>query len=328
MQLMLYQVRVNKDEYEYIRENFGVGQDTVINALGKTQNAVQKYIADIANNPDHKYYAAADTGTTSTCDCKNKNSPFQQLVICLPCGGAPNPGGGTYEDAIEVKSAWRRLLPGEDSSRYYTTNALYYDDNGSGQLAYYNDTFALISIHIIHKTQNYPDFIFATFEHVDVEASDNYYILLSPPPPKATVPNRTEQPPGVYIVRQIGQTNRKEMHPVPLTLDQVTDRVHAQLVALNSDIIWQYYRLAGVAGQSIDCPISGSIQSGPGQGSACVTAQNPVTCTDLDPNYFMANFVIESDPFLTTSAVRASAPTPSRIARTPYTNTVDSFMQR
>jgi len=30
----------------------------------------------------------------------------------------------------------------------------------------------------------------------------------------------------------------------------------------------------------------------------CVSNQNPVQCTGLDPNYFMANFVIESDPFL------------------------------
>lgn len=291
--LVLYQVKVNADEYEYLRTNFGADQDKCAASDSSCPQANQtptggalyraqtQVVANIAQ-PPYAYYPAQPSGPTGTCDC-----PPDQ-AICLPCGGASNPAGGTYEGAIEVKSAWRKLLPADDASRFYTTEAIYYEVDATGAVTYHNDTFALIGIHIIHKTQNFPDFVFATFEQVDVEQANMVYALLD---------GSTEQLPVVPIVRQTGQTNRTQNHPVPPTLDAVTSEVHAQLTAMNPDIIWQYYRLTGVQGASVDCPPN------PDTGLAnpvtdCPANQDPVTCTNLDPNYFMANFVVESDPFL------------------------------
>lgn len=287
--LFLYQVKVNADEYEYVRTQFGPTQYLPINgkpngptgALYEAQNQVVQNI----KNPPFSYYPGAPTGPTATCDCGAKEN-----AICLPCGGADNGNGGTYEGAIEVKSAWRKLLPNENPDLYYTTVAQYYNLNAQGELAYYNDTFALMGIHIIHKTQNFPDFVFATFEHVGVADTGVEYVLLDN--------NGAQTGSPVPVKRQLGQTNRDENHPVPPELDEVTQKVHAQLKALNPDVIWQNYRLTGVQGQVVDCPIIGSPPKGKAATKGCILQQNPITCTDLDPNYFMANLVIESDPFL------------------------------
>jgi hypothetical protein len=274
--LVLYQVKVNQDEYEYLRLNYGADQNSPSGKLSNAQNAV----AASLKTPPYLYYSSGFPGNCGPCDATQ--------AICLPCGGDPNPGGGTYNGAIEVKSAWRMLQKGDQKNRFFTTNALYYDHDASGKLVYKNATFALIGIHIIHKTKNYPDFIFTTFEQVDAQSADMEYILLN---------SGKEMPPAQLVVRQTGQTNRQEMHPVPPALDAVTNRVHSQLKHLNSQTVWKYYRLTGVQGHPVNCPPNPPA-NGNNAPTACVSNQNPVQCAGLDPNYFMANFVIESDPFL------------------------------
>jgi hypothetical protein len=275
-QLVLYQVKVNQDEYEYLRVNYGATQNSSSGKLGQAQSLTKTSI----KTPPYLYYSSGFPGNCGPCD--------PAKAICLPCGGAPNPAGGSYTGAIEVKSAWRRLQPGDDKARFFTTDALYYDMQ-NGQLIYKNGTFALIGIHIIHKTKNYPDFIFTTFEQVDVEKADMEYILLA---------NGTQTGPATVILRQTGQTNRQQLHPVPPALDAATNKVHQQLTGLNPSTIWQYYRLTGVQGHPVNCPPNPVPPANKNAPQTCVSNQDPVKCTNLDPNYFMANFVIESDPFL------------------------------
>lgn len=288
--LVLFQAKVNKDEYEYVRTSFGANQhlgnipgdpnkpacdgNGPHGALCAAQLAVKKNIV----SPPYAYYP----GATGTCSCDPKDA------ICLPCGGSPIGGGSdTYEGAIEVKSAWRKLVS-EDPSRYYTTNAIYYEVGSDGKTTVYkNGVFALVGLHIIHKTTNFPDFVFATWEHVDDEKSGMDYIELD----HDTGAETGDPKP---IKRQTGQTDRTQNHPVPPILDTVTGRVHDQLKALNKNTVWQNYRLTGVQGAAVDCP-SSSKDTSP---SACVAGQDPATCVGLDPNYFMANFAVESDPFL------------------------------
>jgi hypothetical protein len=202
----------------------------------------------------------------------------------LPCGDP-----AADEGAIKVKTAWRHLQPGENASRFYTTTAQYYDHDRSGKLVYLNGTFALIGMHIIHKTKSFPDFVFATFEQVDVEKSGFDYIALTK--------QGAETPPAVPIKRQgYPDNNPTEMHPVPPELDTVSNAVHQQLIALNKNIPWQYYRLTGVQGKSVSCPVA--VNPPPPTVTTCVARPAPSACTKIDPNYFMANFVVESDPFL------------------------------
>jgi len=79
-----------------------------------------------------------------------------------------SPGITLPTTTVEVKAAWRPLssIPTSQRYRYHVSNVLTYsgsDASPTPQVVPY----ALIALHIIHKTPNYPAFIFATFEQVD-----------------------------------------------------------------------------------------------------------------------------------------------------------------
>jgi hypothetical protein len=279
-ELILYQVKVNKDEYEYLRVSYGAHQHEKGGKLGKAQRQVAKYIK-WADNPNHAYYQGAPTGASATCDCP------PDLAICLPCGGH----GSTIEGAIETKSAWRRLHPKEDASRFYTAPAVYYEyDEVSQSYKYNNGTFALIGLHIIRKLVNYPDFVFTTFEHNDLENSNYEYY---------TIDDGVQNGPLTRAVRQTGESNRQQNHRV-LPAVETYNRHYQQNVVPST--VWANYRLTGIQTQSIDCQPASVPSPNPSKTAKkrCIDAQNPVQCLAVDPNqnYFMANLVIESDPFL------------------------------
>ena len=69
---------------------------------------------------------------------------------------------------IEVKATWRPLasIPEDQKYRYHTSTVIIYEGEDSDPQPY-TEEYALIGLHIIHKTPNYPAFIFATFEQRD-----------------------------------------------------------------------------------------------------------------------------------------------------------------
>lgn len=72
------------------------------------------------------------------------------------------------DGAVEVKAAWRKLadIPAAYRGRYHTATVVTYQGKDDAPVAH-NEDYALVALHIIHKTPNYPTFIFATFEHED-----------------------------------------------------------------------------------------------------------------------------------------------------------------
>ena len=68
--------------------------------------------------------------------------------------------------SIEVKAGWREVNSTIDASRYHTSTVTYYESGLKG-VTPKTKTYALVGLHIIHKTSNYPTFIFASFEQVD-----------------------------------------------------------------------------------------------------------------------------------------------------------------
>lgn len=69
---------------------------------------------------------------------------------------------------VEVKAAWRPLssIPQAQQYRYHTATVITYGGTDANPVPQ-TQTYALIALHLIHKTPNYPAFIFATFEQVD-----------------------------------------------------------------------------------------------------------------------------------------------------------------
>jgi len=94
---------------------------------------------------------------------KNYNSlipkfgPFHfSPAITLPTG------------TVEVKAAWVPLksIPTAQQNRYHIAQVLTYGGKDTAPVPQL-ESYALLALHIIHKTPNYPAFIFATFEQVD-----------------------------------------------------------------------------------------------------------------------------------------------------------------
>lgn len=72
--------------------------------------------------------------------------------------------------AIEVKAVWRILTKKDDPSRYYTRTAVVYvppQNTQDGVPLCLDVTVGLAGLHVIHKTGNFPQWIWSTFEHVD-----------------------------------------------------------------------------------------------------------------------------------------------------------------
>ena len=236
--MVLYQAKVNRDEYQYISKNYSSNLKLRA-ALDNTKYNIKTYKA---------YY----NGATNTCNC-----PSDSVVVCLPCGGSPIPGGNgeTYQGAMEIKTAWRILVPEDDPSKFFKRNVIFYEKKSDGKIYYTNDTLALIGVHIIHKTTNYPDFVFATWEHLDVESDSMGYILL-----------KKENETGPLF------SNFPRLHPIPQLVDQSTQEVHQQIKKMNKNSVWLNYRLVGVQGKP--------------------------TNDSTSFNFFLANYVIESDTAL------------------------------
>ena len=137
------------------------GPGPMILFLAKANRTQYTYVAANkwwANNvPGSNPTRSAVINSTASYIAANKKDPppNSNNLVSFPNG------------TIEVKSAWRKLAPTEDSSRFYTTRVRYYRQKQNGQPGYIDDTFGLVALHIIQKTPSAPYFIYATFSQAD-----------------------------------------------------------------------------------------------------------------------------------------------------------------
>jgi hypothetical protein len=246
---MIYEAKGNQDMFEYVSKNNLYKSKTRSKKIANTGVAIRTLEkgAVYLPNPDSN-------------------------TIVFPFGD--NNG---VEGSIEVKATWRQLTLKEyNSGRYLTAPILYYrskvnDSNPKDTITYYDIVpafptkktlpYGLVGLHIIHKTVNFPSYVFATFEQVDnlsttIEPKNTlfYYNRNSNP---AVNPNKQ------YAYRA---------NPILPGTKQVNTDAHNQIKAKNSKSVWQYYKLIGVQGHP----------------------QNNANTTD----YFLSNIVTETNQTL------------------------------
>jgi hypothetical protein len=226
---VLYQAKVNREEYNYIKNKY--------------PNTAKLDSARVLNIRNLKKYGSYSKD--SVCYCMD--TLYQG--ISLPCGSKSRQG------TMEVKTAWRQLNAGEDPSKFLMRKVVVFSKQNDTCI-YENKMYALIALHIIHKTRNYPQFVFATWEHVGVTKDNMGYILLDG--------NGKES--GNIVA------DYKRFAPITAIVDSSTSYVHRQLKNKNANSVWLNYRLVGVQGH-------------PSNDSTTF-------------NFFLANYVVESDPTL------------------------------
>lgn len=228
------------------------------------------------------------------------------------------PNGTDQGESVEVKSAWREMTPALIASgRYHTAEALYYyQENGQTQARV--ATFGLVGLHILRKMENYPTFVYTTFEQVDslttpdkkdtglyvINLYDQLQYDASVPPetrPSAILnsgSNRTlvalplagaidsahgyDVVPGKFTVPSGFSGPIKVQNPPVATSAVYSVNSEVQLAMANTpefkNSVWQYYRLVG-------------LQVLPTNEDSSVT---PATPNPLTQDYYLANIVVES----------------------------------
>jgi hypothetical protein len=161
----------------------------------------------------------------------------QNKQVSFPSGSRDRAG------TIELKFAWKVMVPGKDfEERYFTKPAWILDSTGQLQKA----TVGLVGMHIATKTLSSPQWIWATFEHVDnVETNvltsihgrslrPSFYNPDCNTCPVNVLPDSTQKPLKSQIQRIL---------PIPRATQALNQQVQALLKKQNS--FWQYYELIG-----------------------------------------------------------------------------------
>jgi len=238
--LIYYQIKINKDEFDSI-------------------------VANGFYNADVQYRTAA-TGVNPTGGQHQVKLPSGCNARSCPHNGAARTG------AIEIKAAWRILTDPSQNSRYLTTRAVLVNQARACSPA----TMGLVGLHIIHKTVSQPQFIWATFEHVDNVPPASPSTFNNPDCRcEAVVPEACSGSPATFQNCKIGQTQGETCstnipprslpptascpaYPIQVTRnraisDNSTDPVvatntaaRAMLTASNPKTVFQYYELIDV----------------------------------------------------------------------------------
>ncbi|HYI39410.1 MAG TPA: hypothetical protein VE053_03740 [Allosphingosinicella sp.] len=174
---------------------------------------------------------------------KITNKPYQGPAFELPTG------------SIEIKATWRRYdSTADDLSKFHSAKLIYYTGpDNNGNYTAYNDTFLLISLHIIQKTPNVPTFTFATFEHVSNETNGFRFTNVGPQTCvmgqsncPAKVPRSLPDPGIITAIRQF---------PIPAALKTFNTNVQNQIRAQYGPTnVWANYQLIGVQAVVQDDP--------------------------------------------------------------------------
>lgn len=237
-------------------------------------------------------------------------SPYVKLPSSDPVGGAVG--------AIEIKSAWRKLDPSEDPSRFHTNTVRFYVKE-NGEVRYKEEVWGLVALHIIHKTRSSPAFVYTSFSQIDnirdvdgtvVEEPDGLikseYRDIPPFAPELTIlksdASRGQevyvQPgsPGIpsgskqLFFQNIGMFKhgvtvpvavRRRLYEISSEIRAVNRVAQATIRAYDPSAVWQYYKLVNVQSATLPSFVDRS------------EADN--LSTDLKASFFMANEVVETN---------------------------------
>jgi hypothetical protein len=173
-------------------------------------------------------------------------------------GSIDNTGKTLVEGAIMVKTAWKVIAPA-DRARFHSEDVLVYtpaSKNPKYPERCTAQTVGLVGMHIGHKTQNAPQWLWSTFEHVDnvpteadlkagkLKAQYNYYNPNCKNCPVNQIPPRPWDPTKVSAFHS--QIVRKNQFNMPIFAKSAAARNAAAwqlLRGVNPQSVWANYQL-------------------------------------------------------------------------------------
>jgi hypothetical protein len=210
-------------------------------------------------------------------------------TVKFPCGG------GSQIGAVMIKAAWKVLGSGDDPARFHTAKALVYTPktvNPPVEESCVEQTVGLVGLHIGHKVNSAPQWVWSTFEQVDnvpnesavkggtLAAHYNYYNPQCPTCPVNTAPPRPWIP--NQLTTPSSQVVRADVLPEFAKASAAENNKTGQglLRGVNASSVWQYYEL-----------ISTQWPTDPGPGNCNASATDPL---GNPAPQFLANTTLET----------------------------------
>jgi hypothetical protein len=172
--------------------------------------------------------------------------------------------------AVEVKLGWKVIGPTDDESRFLLSTAKLADADGKVKTV----KVGLIGMHIAHKTETSPQWIWSTFLHVDSLRANALATKKSGAPitPLFTNPSNETAPINVPSATTnfkdgLAPTQVLQLTPIPLATEEVNHKAQSTLRSANS--VLQYFELINT--QWPTDPTAKPTPGGPGTSPSSIT---------------------------------------------------------
>jgi hypothetical protein len=142
--------------------------------------------------------------------------------------------------AMEFKAAWKVLGANDDPAHFFTLTAIVYNDNDGTPSPGPNPvTVGLVGLHIIHKTQKQPKWLWATFEQVENDTKS----FFNPNCSATDCPPNIETATTPYFeLNKDGTPHNKPVQIVAASQTTAAD-LNKTFQALLPNTPWAYYKL-------------------------------------------------------------------------------------
>jgi hypothetical protein len=174
--------------------------------------------------------------------------------IVFPCGHRAETTAAAARPAsvgsILIKAAWKELSPNEAASGRFFMRRMAQHEEGTGKTGGHELILGLVGLHIVHKSEDVPEWNWSTFEQIDnvptrgeVLGHPDYSFFsnvrdglsVNAPPAPPWNPGTTESlERRSRIVRQ---------QPLSDEVKRLNEEAHQQLRQVNAASVWQFYQL-------------------------------------------------------------------------------------
>ncbi|HTF03994.1 MAG TPA: hypothetical protein VK826_08210 [Bacteroidia bacterium] len=178
--------------------------------------------------------------TTNTLWNKKGQAAFtKDSTISFPVGQTKYGSVG----AMEIKAAWKVLGANDDTSSFYTIEAIVYNDNGGKVSPGANPVMlGLVGLHIAHKTPTQKNWVWSTFEHQDNLTKSFFNPACDTCKPNQPIPgtNIVELNPQGLPIHSPTQVTR--VNPLD---DPYLDGINTYFQGMLKGSVWANYELIG-----------------------------------------------------------------------------------
>ncbi|MGC5703898.1 cytochrome C [Pseudomonas sp. NFXW11] len=228
--------------------------------------------------------------------------------------------------AIMVKASWKVLEGNDQRSRFHSVDALVYtpgnSDPSHGPIvaeSCKNETVGLVGLHIVHKTEEAPQWVWSTFEHVD-----NVPEKTTPPEQRkgpylfynAVSKAEVNQPPPRPWNPAVKATPSQIVREIPLTDEAkaMNSTYQALLRTANPQSVWANYQL-----------ISTQWPADPAKGCSAPSPTNPLgsPAPTFLANATLETFIQGTVPQASSSCMDCHNNATTRVTQSPRTSFAD-----